>query len=623
MKGPTAAELPLTPALKAIEAGRIDGALLLLKAAAQADPDNPETYYLAGLCLLRLADYDAALVAFQRAIGIEDDWPDPYLGGAQAQLARGDAHASMQTLLHVLGFSPQHQDATRHLVDLLAQLTPDSYLPALEPALRECFAHPEIDPSPLSRLCAQQLRLSIADHWIAGDEALTEATIASLVEGELWGLYLSRVINTDPILEELFTALRRRFCLNTGLEIGAATPVALIAALAQQCFLNEYVFTLSAEESAQCEAVDRVLVDPHAEADSVALAFSLRSMYRAPNLDSISRALAESLTPDYPWIEGLCRIAVFQPFEEAQLAETLPTMHGVHNEGSIAVQAQYEDNPYPRWQVPPDPPKSALANDFRRIFSRRKDSQREADGTRLLVAGCGTGFEPIDIARRDSSIAVTAIDLSRRSLAYAKRQAQDIGCTNVDFYQGDILDLPQTQWKFDLIVCTGVLHHMIEPLAGWSVLREKLADNGMMRISLYSVRARRLVSIAREQIKSRGLEGRPEDIREFRQWLLNEARTEEFASLSTSDDFYSMSGCRDLLFHVQEQHFTLPEIQVALEKLNLSFCGFDFRDGTILKAFSAQNPAPDAALDLAAWDQFEQENPDIFSTMYQFWCENE
>lgn len=615
--------LQLNPALEAIEAGRIDEALLLLKAAAQANPNNPETYYLAGSCLLRLADYEAALDAFQRAIRIKGDWPDPYLGGAQAQLGRGDAHASMQTLLHVLSFSPQHPDATRHLVELLAHLTPHSYLPALEPALRECFAHPDIDLSLLSRVCGQQLRLSIADLWDASDEALTEATIASLVEGDLWGLYLSRVINTDPDLEELFTRLRRHLCLNTGVEIGEATPVALIAALAQQCFLNEYVFTVTAEEWTQCEAVDRVLSDPHAESDSVALAFSLSCLYRAPALDSITRALAESLTTDYPWLARLCRFTVFQPFEEAQLAEMLPALHPVHHDSSIAVQAQYEVNPYPRWQAPPAPPKSALANDFRRKFSRRADSQHETSGTRLLVAGCGTGFEPIDIARRDSSIAVTAIDLSRKSLAYAKRQAQALGCTNVDFYQGDILDLPQTQWKYDLIVCTGVLHHMIDPLAGWKVLRERLVDNGMMRISLYSAHARHLTSIAREQIKSRGLQGRPDDIREFRQWLLKEARTDELASLSASDDFYSMSGCRDLLFHVQEQLFTLPEIQAALDKLNLRFCGFDFKDATILKAFSAQNPAPDAALDLAVWDQFEQENPNIFSTMYQFWCENE
>ena len=64
---------------------------------------------------------------------------------------------------------------------------------------------------------------------------------------------------------------------------------------------------------------------------------------------------------------------------------------------------------------------------------------------------------------------------------------------------------------------------MIDPLAGWKVLRERLVDNGMMRISLYSAFARRLVGIAREQIKSRNLEGRADDIRDYRRVTISTA----------------------------------------------------------------------------------------------------
>ena len=258
---------------------------------------------------------------------------------------------------------------------------------------------------------------------------------------------------------------------------------------------------------------------------------------------------------------------------------------------------------------------------FRRQFSLRANVQAEEVAARVLVAGCGTGYEPIDIARRDSSVAITAIDLSRKSLAYAQRKAQALGCRNIEFHQGDLLDLPRTQWEFDLIVCTGVLHHLADPLAGWKVLRDKLAANGMMRISLYSAHARRLIRDAREYIQSRDLTGQADDIRGFRQWLLNDAGGEELAALLGSDDFYSMSGCRDLLFHVQEQQFTLPQVQSALNELDLRFCGFELVDASLLKAFSVQNPAPEALRDLEKWDNFEQENPNAFAGMYQFWCE--
>ena len=237
------------------------------------------------------------------------------------------------------------------------------------------------------------------------------------------------------------------------------------------------------------------------------------------------------------------------------------------------------------------------------------------------MAGCGTGYEPIDIALRDSNLAVTAVDLSRKSLAYAKRKAQAAGCNNIEFIQADILDLGAMDREFDLIICTGVLHHMADPLAGWQVLRELLAPTGMMRISLYSAYARRIVRAAREQIDAGEDSTDPDKIREVRRRMLEDTEARDFAPLLTSDDFYSMSGCRDLLFHVQEHQFTLPRIEEALVRLGLRFCGFEPPDASLLQFFSRANPGPEALLDLGLWDRFEQANPDIFAGMYQFWCE--
>ena len=288
---------------------------------------------------------------------------------------------------------------------------------------------------------------------------------------------------------------------------------------------------------------------------------------------------------------------------------------------SLAVQAQYEINPYPRWQVLPAPEKSPVVHELRRRYSQHTNVGEQTATASVLVAGCGTGYEPIDIALRDSDLAVTAVDLSRKSLAYAKRKAQAAGCNNIEFIQADILDLGAMDREFDLIICTGVLHHMADPLAGWQVLRELLAPTGMMRISLYSAYARRIVRAAREQIDAGEDSTDPDKIREVRRRMLEDTEARDFAPLLTSDDFYSMSGCRDLLFHVQEHQFTLPRIEEALVRLGLRFCGFEPPDASLLQFFSRANPGPDALLDLGLWDRFEQANPDIFAGMYQFWCE--
>ena len=74
-----------------------------------------------------------------------------------------------------------------------------------------------------------------------------------------------------------------------------------------------------------------------------------------------------------------------------------------------------------------------------------------------------------------------------------------------------------------------------------------------------------------------------------------------------------------MLFHVKEHQFTIAEIEHMLTKLKLDFCGFE--SDRALNAFISQNPFPDDLYNLSAWSAFENQNLDIFSGMYQFWCQ--
>ena len=60
--------------------------------------------------------------------------------------------------------------------------------------------------------------------------------------------------NTDPALEPELTALRRGV-LNAASAGQSDGDLALACALAQQCFLNEYVFDVSAGEREQAEGL--------------------------------------------------------------------------------------------------------------------------------------------------------------------------------------------------------------------------------------------------------------------------------------------------------------------------------------------------------------------------------
>ena len=83
-------------------------------------------------------------------------------------------------------------------------------------------------------------------------------------------------------------------------------------------------------------------------------------------------------------------------------------------------------------------------------------------------------------------------------------------------------------------------------------------------------------------------------------------------------DFFSLSELKDLLFHVQERRFTIPQIQDSLSELGLKFCGFEADKNS---HFKRTNTGADDPYDLGKWQAYEEANPNAFAGMYQFWCQ--
>jgi SAM-dependent methyltransferase len=210
------------------------------------------------------------------------------------------------------------------------------------------------------------------------------------------------------------------------------------------------------------------------------------------------------------------------------------------------------------------------------------------------------------------------VDLSLASLAYAKRKTTELGITNLEYFQADILKLDQLEQEFDIIESVGVLHHMNEPMAGWRVLTDCLKPGGLMMIGLYSELARHNIVKARKEITLQKVGTSESEIREFRR-SLTESNDESHQQLTNWNDFFSLSTLRDLIFHVQEHRFTLPKIQDYLSELGLKFCGFENKD--IISNFRELHGQEADIYDLALWHQYEESNPWAFAAMYQFWCQ--
>jgi len=74
------------------------------------------------------------------------------------------------------------------------------------------------------------------------------------------------------------------------------------------------------------------------------------------------------------------------------------------------------------------------------------------------------------------------------------------------------------------------------------------------------------------------------------------------------------------LFHVQEHTFDLGEIAAFLADTKLDFLGFDAASD-LAHRYTKRFPEDVARTNLANWAALEQENPDIFIGMYQFWVQ--
>jgi 2-polyprenyl-3-methyl-5-hydroxy-6-metoxy-1,4-benzoquinol methylase len=385
--------------------------------------------------------------------------------------------------------------------------------------------------------------------------------------------------------------------------------------LAQQCFINEYVFAVMPEEAEQAELLRGRLVD----------ALSAGSRVSPLWVASIAMYFPLYLLPEAPllafgWkgrVAELILQQVREPAEERKYRDLIPQLTTIEDSVSVRVRGQYEEHPYPRWVYAASWSTPMTLDEHLRIqFPTSGFQPAGKEEIDILIAGCGTGRHPIEVARQYRGARILAIDLSISSLCYAKRKTPPTLSEHIEYAQADILKLGSLDRRFDLIEISGVLHHLADLFAGWRGLLSLLRPGGFMHVGLYSELARRDIVAARDFIAERGYRSTAGDIRRCRQELLETS----LKSVARAGDFFSTSQCRDLLFHVQEARTTIPEIKSFLGDNDLRFIGFEF-EPKVLQHYRSIFGSDSAMRDLDRWHSLEVERPDTFSGMYQFWLQ--
>ena len=569
----------------------------------------------------------AAKRLFKRAYHIDPSVPGANIGLANALRDLGQIADALPHYQRALAAAPDDAAGlagAAEALDRLGGALPSENLDALRAVVIACLKSPVVESNTLN-LASQALMLRDFSPWVGGNPGSVEIDDPSQLVRASGGLvlrYLMDSLVTDPTLERLLTAARHRLSRYRGGGDTHAGAAGLARALARQAVLNEYLWTVTPEEDRLLDGLTDDLVKAIKRDKSVDPAdIQLLAAYRplAP-IEPLRRWAIETRSQvDGGFAEDL-DFLILDRVREQEIAAEIPDLTTIDDAVSTLVRAQYEANPYPRWNsLARHQPIDPIGQILHEIAPHAPTLVPISATPRVLIAGCGTGRQPIQAAMTYRGASVLALDLSLPSLAYAKRMTGQLGIDTIRFARADILGLGELDDRFEIIECSGVLHHMADPEIGLRALLSVLAPNGLLKIALYSAAARTNVTRLRQWIAERGFVPTLEGIRSFRETLPTSGHPDAEATCR-SIDYNATSAIRDLLFHAQEHQFTIAGLRRMLTDNKLDFLGFLFRDPSVKARYLDRFPGDGGCVDLDNWAIFEDEHPLTFVSMYQFWC---
>ena len=603
--------------------GKINESLIVSQKSVQLDPQDAKAHNNLGIIMKELGRLEEAEASYRQAIKLKPDLAEAHsnLGFIMKELGRFEEACS--AFIQAINLKPDFTDAYANFAFVIKNVRFTSSNIKLYPLLIQLinkgnYVRPlDLVPSILSLLKHDPLikDLLLEENFATNLEE-ANSIISSLDKLTLLHQIMRVCQLPDLQFEKFFVSMRSLLIKNLDNFEATSEFIHFLSSLSLHCFTNEYIYIEKDEETKLIKNLETEIKQ-------------IISRSEQPEVKKILCLASYRLLHQYDWCQKLKALdnleevksrLIEEPFTEREMRTEIPILGEISDNVSSKVREQYEENPYPRWVKMGLPLKAKLISEICAAENLHLNSKsiQNVIAPDILVAGCGTGQHSIGTASNFSDCQVTAVDLSLSSLAYAKRKTTELGISNLEYLQADILKLNQLKQKFDIIESAGVLHHMDEPMAGWRVLTDLLKPSGLMKIGLYSELARLDIAKVRKEITLRKVGTSESDIKKFRQSLI-ESLDENHQQLTKSSDFFSLSTFRDLIFHVQEHRFTLPQIKKCLNMLGLKFCGFENKD--VISNFRKFHSKEVDIYDLALWHQYEENNPRSFGGMYVFWCQ--
>ena len=237
------------------------------------------------------------------------------------------------------------------------------------------------------------------------------------------------------------------------------------------------------------------------------------------------------------------------------------------------VRTFYDRHPYP-------PPVDDL-DGYRRRWDDRQ--RRRADhhlfwparpyreDPSILIAGCGTS-QAAKHALRWPKARVTGIDVSATGVNFTEALKRKHDITNLEVRQLSLERVAELGLTFDQIVCTGVLHHLPDPPAGLTALRDVLAPGGAMHLMVYAPYGRTGIYMVQDFCRRIGIRPVEAEMPDLVAALGALPADHPLAMLlRRAPDFRNAAALADALLHPQDRAYSVPQLFDLIRGCGLAF----------------------------------------------------
>ena len=417
--------------------GRFDESATCFLEAISLKPNYTRAYGHLGEALRAQGKTDEAVAVLCKAVKLSPNDPGACYALGCALKALGNIQAAIECYLKALWIKPDFAECRRRLAHALGSVSCTSVSEPLLHEIETCLSTDDVDKQALVKAALSILKLDggfaklVASPHEDDDQKIEaqrrKGALGTVMESRIFRLLLRHTVLTDLGLEVGLAALRK-FILQ---QIASGDwqqfeprgqKFAFLCSLAEQCFNNEYVYSVSDEERRELveleERIEAALPGLPRFPDRLQINLVCLAMYKPLHALNGGRDMPRS--HDEAWKEPARPIAKMQlddHDEERRIAGAIQPITEVCDAVSLAVKQQYEENPFPRWlSVDREIPRPASFV-LKILFPHFTPPGSLDRSPQILVAGCGTGRHAIMSASRFMDAEVLAVDLSARSLA--------------------------------------------------------------------------------------------------------------------------------------------------------------------------------------------------------------